>query len=92
MYSDKSAASAEGFISRTIALFRAMEIVIASVLTDNGKEFTSRWGKTHVFEEYLKSRGIEHKYTKVRCPWTNGYAKRFNRTLREEFLSLRIIR
>ena len=85
LYADKSATSAVDFISRTIALFRAMAIVIASVLTDNGKEYTSHWGKDHVFEGYLKSQGIKHRYTKVRCPWTNGYAERFNRTLLEEF-------
>jgi transposase InsO family protein len=85
LYSDKSAASAVDFISRTIALFRAMAIVIASVLTDNGKEYTSHWGSSHDFEDYLKSQGIKHRYTKVRCPWTNGYAERFNRTLLEEF-------
>ena len=85
LYADKSASSAVDFISRTIALFKALAIVIASVLTDNGKEYTSHWGKTHVFEECLKSQGIKHRYTKVRCPWTNGYAERFNRTLLEEF-------
>ncbi len=85
LYADKSASSAVDFMKRTIAIFRALAILIASVLTDNGKEYTSHWGKSHVFEEYLKSQGIKHRYTKVRCPWTNGYAERFNRTLLEEF-------
>jgi len=85
LYTDKSAASAVDFISRTIALFKALAIVIASVLTDNGKEYTSHWGDSHIFEDYLSSRSIRHRYTKVRCPWTNGYAERFNRTLLEEF-------
>ena len=85
LYADKSAASAVDFITRTIALFKALMIVIASVLTDNGKEYTSHWGSYHKFEEYLAANGIKHKYTKVRCPWTNGYAERFNRTLLEEF-------
>lgn len=85
LYADKSAASAVDFMARTIAIFKALAIVICSVLTDNGKEYTSHWGSYHSFEEFLKSNNIRHRYTKVRCPWTNGYAERFNRTLLEEF-------
>ena len=85
LYADKSASSAVDFIARTLSIFKALAIVIASVLTDNGKEYTSHWGDSHVFEDYLKSQGIKHRYTKVRCPWTNGYKERFNRTLLEEF-------
>jgi transposase InsO family protein len=85
LYTDKSAASAVDFIARTIALFKALAIVIFSVLTDNGKEYTSHWGGSHDFEDYLAKAGVKHRYTKVRCPWTNGYAERLNRTLLEEF-------
>jgi transposase InsO family protein len=85
LYTDKSAASAVDFIARTIALFKALAIVIFSVLTDNGKEYTSHWGSRHDFEDYLAKVKIRHRYTKVRCPWTNGYAERLNRTLLEEF-------
>lgn len=85
LYTDKSAASAVDFMARMYALFRVLGIAIYSVLTDNGKEYTSHWGSYHAFEEYLKKSGIKHRYTKVRSPWTNGYAERFNRTLLEEF-------
>jgi transposase InsO family protein len=85
LYADKTADSAVDFMARTLSLFKALAIVIFSVLTDNGKEYTSHWGDSHVFEEYLAKEAIKHKYTKVRCPWTNGYAERFNRTLLEEF-------
>lgn len=39
----------------------------------------------HLFEEYLKSKGVEYRYSKVRHPWTNRFAERFQRTLLEEF-------
>jgi len=39
----------------------------------------------HLFEDYLKSKGVEHCYTKVRHPWTNGFGERFQRILLEEF-------
>lgn len=32
-----------------------------------------------------KSKGIEHRYTKVRHPWTNGFVERFQRAILEEF-------
>lgn len=85
LYTDKSAASAVDFMARVIALFALLGIAIYSVLTDNGKEYTSHWGSYHAFEEHLKKSSIKHRYTKIRCPWTNGYAERFNRTLLEEF-------
>jgi transposase InsO family protein len=72
-------------MTKVYALFALLGIAIYSVLTDNGKEYTSHWGSYHAFEEHLKKSGIKHKYTKVRSPWTNGYAERFNRTLLEEF-------
>jgi transposase InsO family protein len=92
LYTDKSAASAVDFIAKTITLFKALAIVIYSVLTDNGKEYTSHWGKRHAFEDYLVKVQIKHRYTKVRCPWTNGYAERFNRTLLEEFYQPTLMR
>ncbi len=85
LYSDKSSSSAVDFIAKTIAIFKLLGISIYSVLTDNGKEYTTHWKGSHPFEEYLKVNGIKHKYTKVRSPWTTGYAERFNKTLLEEF-------
>lgn len=85
LYADKSSSSAVDFIAKTIAIFKLLGIAIYSILTDNGKEYTTHWGSYHPFEEYLKVNNIKHKYTKVRSPWTNGYAERFNKTLLEEF-------
>ncbi len=92
LYSDKTASSAVDFMKRVVAVFRILGIAIYSVLTDNGKEYTSHWGGYHVFEEYLAKQSIRHKYTKVACPWTNGYAERFNRTLLEEFYQPSLMR
>ena len=92
LYTDKTASSAVDFMERVVAVFRILGIAIYSVLTDNGKEYTSHWGGYHVFEEYLTKEIIKHKYTKVRSPWTNGYAERFNRTLLEEFYQPSLMR
>jgi len=80
------------FLKKVLAIFTTLGITIHSVLTDNGKEYTTHWGSYHPFEEYLYINGIKHKYTKVRCPWTNGYAERFNRTLLEEFYQPSLLR
>ena len=72
LYADKSTASAVDFMTKTIAIFKALAILVFSVLTDNGKEYTHHWGDSHAFEDYLASQDIKHKYTKVKSPWTNG--------------------
>ena len=70
-----------------------MKIRVENVLTDNGKEAASHWGSSrHVFEKYLSSNGIKHRYTKVRCPWTNGFVERFQYTLRDEFYHVNMLR
>lgn len=43
LYADKTAASAVDFMAKTLSLFKALSIVIYSVLTDNRKEYTSHW-------------------------------------------------
>jgi transposase InsO family protein len=86
LYTDKSVKSSLDFISKTVDRFKDMGITIERVLTDNGKEYTTHWDSGyHMFEEYLKHKSIEHRYTKVRHPWTNGFVERFQRTLLEEF-------
>jgi len=50
------------------------------ILTDNDTLFGKR------FSSYLEKMGIKHKKTAVRSPWQNGYAERFVKTSKEEFL------
>lgn len=84
LYTEKSARSAVNFIDYLLA--GAYGIMVKTVLTDNGKEFTTHWAsKKHRFENALKNKGIKHRYTKVKHPWTNGFAERLNRTILEEF-------
>jgi len=86
LYTDKSAKSSVDFISRTLGILNNMGITVEKILSDNGKEYTTHWdSRYHIFEEYLKHKNIEHRYTKVRHPWTNGFVERFQRTILEEF-------
>jgi len=87
LYTDKSARSAVDFIKHIIA--GAYGITVKAVMTDNGKEFNTHWtSKKHLFERILKNKEIKHRYTKVKHPWTNGFAERLNRTILEEFYQI----
>jgi len=84
LYTDKSAEAACDFLEHIQRAGHGVRI--QALLTDNGKEFTTHWrSKNHLFERALLDRGIQHRYTQVRHPWTNGFAERLNRTILEEF-------
>jgi hypothetical protein len=61
------------------------------VLTDNGKQFTGRFGRPRpaevLFERILRENGIIHRLTRVRAPTTTGKVERFHQTLRKELLA-----
>jgi transposase/transposase-like protein len=63
---------------------------IATILTDNGKEFTDRYARNqkiptgkHAFDILCKINGIEHRLTKAFSPQTNGMVERYNRRVEE---------
>ena len=61
------------------------------VLTDNGKQFTGRFGtpgpSTEVlFDRICRMNGIKHRLTKPRSPTTTGKIERFHQSLRRELL------
>jgi transposase InsO family protein len=60
------------------------------ILTDNGKQFTGRFGKPRpaevLFDRICRENGIGHRLTGVRSPTTTGKVERFHRTLRAELL------
>jgi Integrase core domain len=65
--------------------------VPAEVLTDNGRQFTGRFGKPHpaevLFDRICRENGITHRLTGVRSPTTTGKVERFHKTLRAELLA-----
>ena len=84
LYTDKSALSACDFLMHVTNT--SLGVPVHSVMTDNGKEFTTHHAsKEHKFERLLSVLTIKHRLTKVRHPWTNGACERINRTLLEEF-------
>jgi len=58
------------------------------VLTDNGKQFTDRFGKGGevLFDRICRDNGITHRLTEPASPTTTGKVERFHKTLRRDFL------
>lgn len=54
---------------------------VREMQTDNGHEFLGE------FDQYLQQENIPHQFIYPRSPKVNGVVERFNRTLRDEFLS-----
>ncbi|WP_052639902.1 IS481 family transposase [Pseudorhizobium banfieldiae] len=75
-----------------VALIEAVPYKIHTVLTDNGIQFrfpprhangpTARY-MTHMFDMRSHENGIEHRFTKINHPWTNGQVERMNRTIKD---------
>ena len=75
-----------------VALIEAVPYRIHTVLTDNGIQFryppryangpTARY-MIHMFDMRCRENGIEHRFTKINHPWTNGQVERMNRTIKD---------
>lgn len=64
--------------------------VPGEVLTDNGKQFTGKFGGPRagevLFDRICRENGITHRLTQVRSPTTTGKIERFHGSLRRELL------
>ena len=86
-------------VARAMARFLAdFGHPVHTVLTDNGSEFTDRFGGDvrvrhgrpsgrHVFDQLCAAQGIKHRLTRPYTPRTNGMVERFNRRLGEAISS-----
>ncbi|WP_432138372.1 IS481 family transposase [Streptomyces sp. bgisy154] len=72
------------------AFARALQTfgVPEEVLTDNGKQFTDRFGHGGevLFDRICRENGIAHRLTQPASPTTTGKVERFHQTLRRELL------
>ncbi len=74
------------------ALVAAVPYPIHTVLTNNGIQFwlppryangpTARY-LTHMFDLRCAEHGIEHRFTRINHPWTNGQVERMDRTIKD---------
>jgi transposase InsO family protein len=66
--------------------------VPGEVLSDNGKQFTGRFGKPRpaevLFERICRENGVTQRLTKPRSPTTTGKIERLHQTLQQELLNV----
>jgi transposase InsO family protein len=69
------------FLHRALAWFAAHRVTVRRVLTDNAMVYRrgTDWGWVCTAWQ------LKRRFTKPGCPWTNGKAERFNRTLLNEW-------
>ncbi|MEK6443841.1 IS481 family transposase [Pseudonocardia sp. T1-2H] len=70
-----------GFLRRATAWFARHGVTVRRVLTDNARVYRVGRQWTGACAELQ----IRRRFTRPHCPWTNGRAERFNRTLLDEF-------
>jgi transposase InsO family protein len=80
--------------SRAVCLAFAQALqrfgVPEEILTDNGKQFTDRFGKGGevMFDRICRKNGIAHRLTAPSSPNQNGKVERFHGTFRPDFLDV----
>jgi transposase InsO family protein len=85
---DEKAATTAGFLTRAVAWFASHGVAVKAILTDNAFNYRH----SHAVAEILTQRGIQHRFIRPHCPWTNGKVERFNRTLQKEWAYRRAYR
>ena len=79
---DEKGTTCAGFLHRAAQWFRDVHgVSIERVLTDNARNYRD----SHDWAAVCTALQIKRRYIKPRCPWTNGKAERFNRTLQNEW-------
>ena len=79
---DEKGPTCAGFLHRAAQWFHDTHgVTIRRVLTDNAKNYliSADWIAV------CSALQIKRRYIKPHCPWTNGKAERFNRTLQTEW-------
>ena len=78
---NERAATCAGFLHRAWLWFRERGVTIRRVLTDNAKAYRTARDWIAV----CTALQIKRRFIKPGCPWTNGKAERFNRTLQNRW-------
>jgi transposase InsO family protein len=81
IHDDEKDATSAAFLHRALAWFAVRGVHVRRVLTDNALVYRkgTDWGWV------ASAWQLKRCFTKPGCPWTNGKAERFNRTLLNEW-------
>jgi transposase InsO family protein len=84
---DEKGATAAGFLARAAEHLAAVGITrIEAVMTDNAFAYRH----SSAFKATVAALGATQVFIRPHCPWTNGKAERFNRTLQTEWAYRRV--
>jgi transposase InsO family protein len=78
---DEQATACAGFLTRAAGFYARHGIRLERVMTDNARAYTV----SHAWAAALAALGARAKFIRPHCPWTNGKAERFIRTLTSEW-------
>jgi transposase InsO family protein len=78
---DETGPSCAGFLERAIRFYRAHDVSVERVLTDNAITYRNGFDFHRVLDEH----GIGHRLIRPYRPQTNGKVERYNRTLLDEW-------
>ena len=78
---DERGATCAGFLLRAAAWFAEHGAPVREVMTDNAMNYVL----SRDFAAALAAIGAKHRRIRPHCPWQNGKAERFNRTLQIEW-------
>lgn len=78
---DEKGTTCAGFLTAAAEFFARHGVRIREVMTDNAKNYTV----SRAFQTELARLNAKHITTRPHCPWQNGKAERFNRTMQEHW-------
>jgi transposase InsO family protein len=77
---DEKGTTCAAFLDRALAYFAGHGIDrVERLMTDNA------WAYRHSLRQVCAEHGLRQKFIKPHCPWQNGKAERYNRTLATEW-------
>ena len=78
---DEKGVTTAAFLDRAVTWFADYGVHVTAVLSDNAMNYRH----SRAVADTLAGHGITHRFIRPHCPWTNGKAERFNRTLAKEW-------
>jgi len=78
---DEKGPTCAGFLLRAAAWFAQHGAPVREVITDNAMNYVL----SRDFSAAIAAIGAKHRRIRPHCPWQNGKAERFNRTLQNEW-------
>lgn len=81
IHPDEKGVTAAAVLRRAVDLFAGLGITVEAILSDNA--FAYR--RSTIFRDTAAELGIQQRFIRPHCPWTNGKVERLNRTLATEW-------